>query len=53
LIPALSPQVHPDLPTPTALASAYQDRAARCIEVGLSKTERFADPQSRPPQDHD
>jgi hypothetical protein len=35
------------------LASAYQDRSARGIEVGLGEIHCLTDPQSRPPHHHD
>jgi hypothetical protein len=47
------PLVHPDLAASTALAAAYQDRAAPRVEVVLGERERFVDAQTGAPEHDD
>jgi hypothetical protein len=51
MIPA--PAVHAHLATPAALPGAHHNGAAGSVKVGLGEVERFADPQSGPPEDDD
>jgi hypothetical protein len=37
----------------SAFPAANQERAARSVEVSFGELQRLADPQTRPPQDHD
>jgi hypothetical protein len=46
------PTVHPDLSALAALSTSDQYSAARPVEVALLKRERFTDPQSGTPQQH-
>ncbi len=51
LLPA--PAVHPNLAATAALTSAHKNSAATWIQIGLGKSECFADPQSRSPKNYD
>ena len=46
------PAVHPDLSALAALSTPDQNGAAGAVEVALLERERFADPQSGTPQQH-
>jgi len=46
------PTVHPDLSALAALPTPDEYSAAGAVEVALLERERFADPQSRTPQQH-
>jgi hypothetical protein len=47
------PAVHPDLASLPAFAPADEHGAARTVEISLRKRERFADPESGAPEQHD
>ena len=47
------PAVHPDLPSLAALATPYEHSAAGAVLVALLERERFADPQTCTPEQHD
>src|ERR1700729_269259 len=46
------PAVHPDLPALAALSTPDQHTAAGPVEVALLEQERFADPESGAPRQH-
>ena len=47
------PAVHSDLSAFAAFALAHENRAAHRIEVSLGERERFADPETRTPENDD
>jgi hypothetical protein len=47
------PPIHADLAAAPALSTPNKNGPARLVKVGLGEGERFADPQSATPKDHD
>jgi hypothetical protein len=47
------PSIHPDLSALAALPTAHEHSAAGSIEITLQKRERFANPETSAPEQHD